>query len=108
VFICEKIWEEKHITDEDTKLAQLTITLRDHALDCYMILAMNNSPRKTRKIVDIKTLLINKFQKPISEDQYMNEMIEIRKKLGESIWEINQRFKKLKGKLKYLMTDMHH
>jgi hypothetical protein len=108
LFICEKIWEEKHITNEDTKLAQLTITLRDRAMDCYMILAMNNSPRKTRTIADIKKLLINEFQKPISEDQYMNEMIEIRKKLGESIWEINQRFKKLKGKLKYLMTDMHH
>jgi hypothetical protein len=33
LFICEKIWEEKQITDEDTKLAQLAITLRDRALD---------------------------------------------------------------------------
>jgi hypothetical protein len=33
LFICTKIWEEKHITDEDTKLAQLGITLRDRALD---------------------------------------------------------------------------
>jgi hypothetical protein len=33
LFICEKICEEKQITDEDTKLAQLAITLRDHALD---------------------------------------------------------------------------
>ena len=33
LFICAKIWEEKQITDEDTKLAQLSITLRDHALD---------------------------------------------------------------------------
>jgi hypothetical protein len=38
----------------------------------------------------------------------MNEMIEIRQKLGESIWEIDQRFKWLKGKLKYVMTDMQH
>jgi hypothetical protein len=29
----------------------------------------------------------------ISEDQYMNEMIEIRQKLGESVWDIDQRFK---------------
>jgi hypothetical protein len=28
LFICENIWEEKHITDEDTKLAQLDIMLR--------------------------------------------------------------------------------
>jgi hypothetical protein len=33
LFICAKIWEEKQITDEDTKLAQLAIMLRDHALD---------------------------------------------------------------------------
>jgi len=36
----------------------------------------------------------------------MNEMIEIRKKLGESFWEIDQRFKNLKGKLKYEIPDM--
>jgi hypothetical protein len=52
--------------------------------------------------------LINEFQKPSSEDQYMNEMIEIRQKPGKSVWEIDQRFKRLKGKLKYLMTDMQH
>jgi hypothetical protein len=38
----------------------------------------------------------------------MNEMIKIRQKLRESVWEIDQRFMRLKGKLKYLMTDMHH
>jgi hypothetical protein len=36
LFICEKIWEEKKITYEDTKLVQLEITLRGHALDWYM------------------------------------------------------------------------
>jgi hypothetical protein len=46
-----------------------------------------------RTLVDIKKLLINEFQKPISEDQYMNEMIEIRQKPRESVWEIDQRFK---------------
>jgi hypothetical protein len=38
----------------------------------------------------------------------MNEMIEIRQKLGELVWEIDQIFKQLKGKLKYLMTNMQH
>ena len=33
-------------------------------------------------------------------------MVEIRKKPSESVWEIEQRFKHLKGKLKYVMTDM--
>jgi hypothetical protein len=45
---------------------------------------------------------------PGLEDQYMNEMIEIRRKPRKSMWEIDQRFKQLKGKIKYVMTDMHH
>jgi hypothetical protein len=64
LFICENIWEEKQIKHEDTKLAQLSITIRDHALFWYMSLVANNPPGTTRKIVDIKKLLINEFQKP--------------------------------------------
>jgi hypothetical protein len=45
-----------------------------------------------RTLENINKLLINEFQKPRSEDQYMNEMIEIRQKLGESVWEIDQRY----------------
>jgi hypothetical protein len=82
--------------------------LRDNALDWYMSLDTNSVPRMTRTLDDIKKLLINEFQNPSSEDQYMNEMIEIRQKPGESVWEIDQRFKQLKGKLKYLMTNMQH
>jgi hypothetical protein len=58
-----------------------------------MILAANNPPRTTKTIVDIKKLLINNFQKLRSEDQYMNKMIDIRQKPGESVWEIDQIFK---------------
>jgi hypothetical protein len=71
-----------------------------------MSLAINSPPGVTRTIANVK--LINEFQKPISEYQYMNELIEIRKKLGESIWDIDQRFKLLKGKMNYVMNDMHH
>jgi hypothetical protein len=67
--------------------------LRDHTLDWYMSLDVNSPPGATRTIADVKRLLINEFQKPSLEDQYMNEMIEIRKKPGESVWEIDQRFK---------------
>jgi hypothetical protein len=77
-------------------------------LDKYIILDVNSPPGATRTIADVKKLLINEFHKPNSKDQYMNEMIEIRQKPGESIWEIDQRFKRLKGKLKYAITDMHH
>jgi hypothetical protein len=76
------------------------ITLRDCALDWYMSLDMKSSPGMTRTLEDIKKLLINEFQKPSSEYQYMNEMIEIRQKPREFVWDINHRFKRLKGKLK--------
>jgi hypothetical protein len=108
MLIYEKVWEAKHIMDEDTKLAQLAITLRYHALDLYMSLAANSLPGTTRTIGDIKKLLMNEFQKTSSEDQYMNEMIEIIQKPGEYVWEIDYIFKRLKGKIKYVMTDMHH
>jgi hypothetical protein len=73
-----------------------------------MSLDTNSSPGMMRTLADIKKLLINEFQKPSSEDQYMNEIIKIRKKPRESVWDIYQRFKKLKGKLKYLMFEMQH
>jgi hypothetical protein len=73
-----------------------------------MSLDTSSAPGTTRTLADIKNLLINEFHKPSSADQYMNEMIEIRQKIGESIWEIDQRFKRLKGKLKYRMTKMQH
>jgi hypothetical protein len=108
LFICKKIWEAKKITDEDTKLAQSTITLRYHTLYWYMSLVVNSPPGTIRMIANVKKLLINEFQNPSSEDQYMNEMIEIRKKPSESVWEIDHRFKHLKGKLEHVMNDMKH
>jgi hypothetical protein len=68
LFICEKIWKEKQIIDEDTKLSQLAIMLRYHTLEWYMSLAVNNPPGTTRMIAYIKKLLIYEFQKPSSED----------------------------------------
>jgi hypothetical protein len=73
-----------------------------------MSLVLNSLSGITRTIEDVKKLLIDESQNPSSEDQYMNEMIEIRQKLGESIWEIAHMFKRLKDKLKYVMTDMKH
>jgi hypothetical protein len=82
--------------------------LRDCALDWYMRLATNNPPRTKRMIADVKKLLINEFQNPSSDDQYMNEIIEIKKKPSEYVWEIDQRFKLLKRKLIYVMIDIKH
>jgi hypothetical protein len=61
LFICAKIWEEKQVTDEDTKLVQVAIMLRDRALDWYMILDIKNDPGMMRPLADIKKLFINEF-----------------------------------------------
>jgi hypothetical protein len=73
-----------------------------------MSLAANNLPGTTKTIGDIKKLLTNEFQKPISEDQYMNDMIYIRQKTREYVWEIDQIFKRLNGKMKCVMKNMQH
>jgi hypothetical protein len=49
-----------------------------------MSIDVNIPPGTIRDLEEVIILLINVFQKPSSEDQYMNEMIEIIQKLGES------------------------
>jgi hypothetical protein len=106
LFICENIWIAKQIKDEDTKVAQLAIKFRDCALDWYMGLAVNIPQGTPTTITDAKKTLINEFKRPSSEDQFMNEMIEIKQNPGELVWEVDQKFKRLKGKLKYPITTM--
>jgi len=68
LFIYEKIWEANHIIDEDTKLMQLSITIKDWTLDWYISLYVNSPPRVKNTIADVKKLLINEFQNPNSEN----------------------------------------
>jgi hypothetical protein len=100
--------EKNQITNKDTKVAQLEITFRDLTLYKYISLVAKNPMKTHITVTEVKRQLINEFQKPISEDHFMNEMIEINKKRGESVWEVDQKFKRLKGKLKYPITDMKH
>ena len=77
-------------------------------LDWYMNLAVKNPQGALRTIVEIKQELITVFQRLKSEDQFMNEMIEVRLKPGEFVLDIDHNFKTLKGKLKYPISDMQH
>jgi hypothetical protein len=56
----------------------LEIPFRDRELDWYMGLIINNSTRTPTTIEEVKKQLINEFQKPSSEDQFMNEIVEIK------------------------------
>ena len=73
-----------------------------------MNLTVKNPQGEPGTVAKIKQELITEFQRPKLEDQYMNEMIEVRKKPRESIWDIDNKFKTLKGKLKYPIFDMHY
>jgi len=73
-----------------------------------MSLDVNSRQGSPKTIVEVKKLFVNEFQKPSSKYQYMNEIIEISKKTGESVWKIDQRFKRIKGKLKYSIMNMKH
>jgi hypothetical protein len=43
-----------------------------------MVFSTNNPTRTPTIVANVKRQLINEFQKPSSEDQFMNEMIEIK------------------------------
>jgi hypothetical protein len=54
---------------------------------------------------EIKNMLIVEFKKPKSESQCITEMKEIKKKVDENIWEFNQRFNTLTGRLTFQIPD---
>jgi hypothetical protein len=53
LFIYEKIWGAKKITDEDTKVAQLEITFTDRALDWYMDISTNNTTGRLTTVANV-------------------------------------------------------
>jgi hypothetical protein len=73
-----------------------------------MKLAVNNPQGGPGTLEEIKHARITKFQRSKSEDQFMNEMSEFRQKPREFVWDIDHKFKTLKGKLKYPIFDMQH
>ena len=73
-----------------------------------MSLTTNNTWGAPEKVAVIKQEFITEFHRPKLEDQFMNEMVEVRKKERESVWDIDQNFKKLKDKLKYPIFGMQH
>jgi len=71
-----------------------------------MSLLVNNPQGAPTIVKDVKKALTNELWRPSSEYHYTNEMIEIRQNPRDSVWEIDQKFKRLKNKLKYPTIDM--
>jgi hypothetical protein len=54
---------------------------------------------------EIKNVLITEFKKPKSESQCITELKEIKQKVAEPVWEFNQRFKTLTGRLTFQIPN---
>jgi hypothetical protein len=62
-------------------------------------------PREPKLLNDIKTALSTKFKKPKLESQCITELKEIKQKVIEPVWEFDQRFKTLTGRLSFQIPD---
>jgi hypothetical protein len=102
-FLCEAAWNIKIVTDEDVKRTQFSTTLQDRALSWYMKLVQGLAQPKL--LNEIKNALIVEFKKPKSESQCITELKEIKKKVAKPIWEFDQRFKTLTGRLTFQIPD---
>jgi hypothetical protein len=102
-FLCEAVWNIKSITDEAVKRTQFNTTLRDRVLSWYMKLVQGLAQPKP--LNEIKNALIAEFKKPKSESQCITELKEIKQKVAEPVWEFDQRFKTLIGRLTFQIPD---
>ena len=73
-FLCEAVWSVKQVIDDDIKMAQLTTTFRDRALNWFM----KYSNAQVRTLPEVKAMLIAEFKKPKSESQCIIELKEIK------------------------------
>lgn len=73
-FLCEVVWSVKQVIDDDIKMAQLTTTFKDRALNWFM----KYSNGQNRNLVQVKVALIGEFKKSKSESQCITDLKEIK------------------------------
>jgi hypothetical protein len=56
---------------------------------------------------EIKNALIVEFKKPNLQSQCITELKEIKQRVAEPVWEFDQRFKTLTGRLTFQIPDEH-
>ena len=73
-FLCEAVWNVKQVQNNDIKMAQLTTTFRDRALNWFM----KYSNGQARTLAQVRAALISEFKKPKSESHCITELKEIK------------------------------
>jgi hypothetical protein len=98
-FLCEDVWNIKNVTDEAVKRNQFSTALRNSALSWYMKLAQGLAQPKP--LNQIKNALIAEIKKTKSESQCIIDLKDIKQKVAKPVWEFDQRFKTLTGRLTF-------
>ena len=94
-FLCEAVWTIMQTKDDDIKKGQLETTLRGRALDWYMKFIQVPMGTLEKTLDGNRQGMIEEFQKPKLEAQYITKLKEIKKFLNETVWDFDQRFKTL-------------
>ena len=101
---CEVVQHVKQVIDDDIKMAQLTTTFRDKALNQFM----KYSNGQNRTLVQVRVALISEFKKPKLESRCIIELKEIKHKSIESVWEFDQKFKTLLDQVSFDIAPQQH
>ena len=107
-FLYEVVCMVRLVHNADIKKEQMITTMRGHALDWFMkfYTTPTRTPQKT--LDEIRVAMISEFRKPKYELQCINEIKQIKKALGESVWDFDQWFKTLMAKVSFQMLDVQH
>ena len=98
------MWNVKQVQNDAIKMAQLTTTFRDRALNCFM----RYSSRRARTLAHVRVSLISEFKKLKSESQCIIDLKEIKLKPTEIVWEFVQKFKTLLDQVSFEIAPQQH
>jgi hypothetical protein len=59
-------------------------------------------------LAEIRQALLKEFKKPKSESQYITELKEIKQVQTSQVWDFDQRFKDLMGRMNFQIPDQQH
>ena len=108
LFICETIWTANNFQDDGENITQLAKTFRGCMLVWYMKLQSTTILGQARTLANIREALLKEFKEPKSESWYITELNKIKQVKTEFVWEFDQRFKYVMGRLKFQIPDQQH
>jgi hypothetical protein len=84
------------------------MTFKGFALLWYMKYETTTPSRKSRTLAEIGQALLKEFKKLKFELQYITELKEIKEVNNEIVWDYDQRFKDVMGRLTFYIPNEKH